>query len=129
MIVTQGIVATHGSATLLARIVGWDAVAITQVDIASIAYTAYLQDAADPTVRTAISGHQAVAVPAASAIFDAIQTDSRWTADATGYNFRHTPPITANVLAGTPARQIVIEYTLTPATGEPIVVPFLLRTL
>lgn len=125
----QGTVITNGTATMLARIVGWSGSAITQADVSTATYTVYSVDAQDPTDRTADEDHEAAAVAVASVIYDTLQTDSVWTVDATGYNFRHTVPITTDAAFATPHRQYVVEYTLSPTSGEPIVVSFLLRSV
>lgn len=129
MQLTQGTVATNGTATLLARVVGWDAEAITQADVDQITYTVYRQSATQPPTRTAVELHEDLAAAVASVIFDALQTDARWTVDATGYNFRHTIPLAPGPLFATPAAQWIVEYTITPVSGEPIVVPFFLRSV
>ena len=72
------------SPSLMARVVGSDAVALTQSDIASIAYSIWDLSATGTVVN---SGSLTVA----NVIFDALQTDARWTADSTGYNFRWQP--------------------------------------
>jgi len=72
--------------TCMARIQGDDAVNITQSDVTSI------------TLKTFINyGTTATSTPAvvvADSVFDALQTDARWTKDATGYNFRYQIPST-----------------------------------
>lgn len=124
----QGVVHTNGTATCMARVVGWENAAITQSDIASASYTVYLVSATDPNVWPPVDDHDAVALTVASIIYDTMQTAAPWTVDATGYNFRHTVPI-ANAAFATPARSYVVQYTLTPASGEPIVVSFALRAI
>jgi len=125
----QGTVITNGTATLMARLVGWNGAAITQADVSAVTYTVYAVGAKDPAERTADEDHEGVPLTVAAVVYDELQTDAVWTADATGYNFRHTVPITGNPAFADPQRQYVVEYTLTPTTGEPIVVSFLLRSV
>lgn len=119
----HGIVFKNGSATLMARVVGADAANITQLDIASGTYTIYLLDDQNVDTRTAVTGHTAVALVIASVIFDTLQTDAIWTVDDTGYNFKHVIPI-ATVAFAIAGRAYLIEYTLTPNSGEKILVRF-----
>jgi len=124
---TYGTVFKGGSATCLARIVGHDATAITRTDVSSIQYSIYLLAADDPDSRTVVAGHDAVAVDKITTIFDSLQTDARWTRDDVGYNFRHTIDVTSNgafMLAG---RDYLVEYRLTPTTGQVILVRFRLH--
>jgi hypothetical protein len=53
----------------------------------------------------------------ADVIFNALQTDARWTKDATGYNFRLLT-LPADVPDG--SKQYVFEIKFTPTGGAPI---------
>jgi len=114
---TQANVWEDSGATCMARIVGSDAGNIQQADISSIACT---------VTRTDTSA--AVATPAivvANTVFDTLQTDSRWTKDTTGYNFRHT------ILAASLAESDItyrVEYAFTPSSGQVFHVVFELRS-
>ena len=87
---THGTAFKHGSATLLARVVGADGVNLVQADVAAIKYSIYLLDDADPDARTAVSGHSEVALEVAGVVFDELQNDALWTVDAVGYNWSET---------------------------------------
>ena len=54
-------------------------------------------------------------------MFDTLQTDSRWSEDDTGYNFRHT--VGASVFSEA-NHHYEIEYVFTPASGEVYAVVF-----
>lgn len=93
---------------LLARVLAPDGDPAQQADISSIAYSVYdLHPDPDST--------QTGTLVVADVIFDALQTDSRWTADATGYNFRWDAPASLFATGGHTYR---VEVTLTPASGE-----------
>ena len=126
----HGTVFKNGSATLLARVVGADAAAVAQADIASAKYTVYLLDADDPDAGAAVTGHTAVAVAVADLIFDALQTDDLWDVDATGYNFRHILDVsTAQAFAAAGVSYLVV-FSLTPADGSQVIlVRFRLRAI
>ncbi len=126
---TYGTVFKGGSATCLARVVGHDAAAVTRTDISSIEYSIYLLDADDPDSRTVLSGHDAVAVDKITTVFDSLQTDARWTRDTTGYNFRHTIDVTSSAAFTLAGRDYLVEYRLTPYTGQVILVRFRLHCI
>jgi len=118
-----------GSAILMARVVDVDAGVIVQADITSIAYSVYLLDDSDPTSRTAVTGHAAVALVVANTIYDTLQTDASWTADTTGYNFRHVVNRSTAEAFGTSGRNYLVEHTLTPAAGQIILLQFRINVL
>jgi hypothetical protein len=120
----------HGStATLLRRVKGWTGQALRQADISSIRYTIKLIDERDEADNTVVSGHSAVAVSVATSVYDTLQTDDRWTPDATGYNFAHTPDVAQNQAFSEIGRRYLVEYTLTPASGQVIVLQFVLTCI
>ena len=126
---THGTVFKEGSVTCLARIVGHDAAVITRADVASIEYSVFLLEADDPDGRTAVTGHDGIALDKISTLFDALQTDARWTRDTVGYNFRHAIDITSNAAFGLAGRDYLVEYRLTPYSGQVILVRFRLHCI
>ena len=99
------------AAQVLARVLA-DGVAVVQADISAISYSVFDHSAlGDPVV----GGHDGVALTVADVVFDTLQTDARWTKDATGYNFRHAIAGTAFPTGGHRYR---IEYTFTPISGN-----------
>lgn len=93
----------------MARITGGDGNNIAQADVSSIAFSVY--DLADTSAASA-TGTLAVA----SVVFDALQTDSRWTVDSTGYNFAWDVAYTIFADGDTTYR---LEVTFSPASGDP----------
>lgn len=126
---THGVVFKSHTATLLARVVGWDGTAIAQANLSAAEYSIYLLDDNDPDYRLAIEDHDEVSLTVSAVIFNALQTDSRWTKDATGYNFRHTIEIDENQAFTLAGRKYLVQYTLTPTTGQPIVLRFRLHCI
>jgi predicted proteasome-type protease len=102
--------------TLMARVEA-DAANITQAAISSIAYKIYDLSSLTPTTELGDSA----ALVVADVVFDTLQTDSRWDADSTGYNFRHT--VAASTL-GTGDHKYGVKYTFTPAAGQPFLLEF-----
>jgi hypothetical protein len=120
----HGTVFKNGSATLLARVVGATGTPVTQADIAAVKYSIYLLDEDDPDSQTAVTGHVAVPLSVSAVIFDALQTDSLWTKDAVGYNFKHVLDVAAHPAFAAAGRSYRIVYELTPAAGQVILVRF-----
>jgi hypothetical protein len=114
----------NGSATLLARLVGGDGNHLVPTDITGIRYTVYLLDDQDADRRTAVVGHTNVPLTSSAVLFALLQTDALWTVDATGYNFRHTLDVSAHSAFTSADRRYLIEYQLTPALGQVILVRF-----
>ena len=126
---TQGQVFKKGTATLMARIRGDDAEDIVRADVSTITYSIYQLDENDPDARAAVTGHEDASVTVNSVVFDTLQTDDRWTADSTGYNFRHTIPISTYEAFAAAGVHYLVEYTVTPATGQKIIVRYDLECL
>jgi hypothetical protein len=121
---TQTVVYKNGSLACLARVENWSAQYITQAATATIAYTVWLLDEDypdDPNTRTAVSGHEGVALTKTVVIFDALQTgDDRWT-DATGYNFLAILDVaTLGPAFAAAGRQYLVEFVLTPTAGQAV---------
>jgi hypothetical protein len=108
-----------GTSRLTARVYS-DGDDITQADVSSIAYSIYLLDDQDSDTRTVVTGHSAVALNATDVIFDMLQTDSQ----ASNYNFCHTPPISTNAAFSTAGRNYLVEYTITPTSGQKVILRF-----
>ena len=62
--------------SVMARVTGTDAVNIVQSDITSISYTVHDLKTGEQTVTGSLVK--------STVVFDSLQTDARWTADATG---------------------------------------------
>ena len=114
----------NGSATLLARVVGSDGQPIVLADVASADYSVYLLDDRDADSRAAVTGHANVSLSAAQILFNTLQTDSLWTIDQTGYNFRHVLDVSENQAFPVAGRRFLVEFRLNPTTGQVILVRF-----
>jgi len=125
----RGTVFKNGSATLMARIVGAAGAAVKQADLSSAKYTIYLLDDDDPNGETAVAGHEDVALTVSAVIFNTLQTGGLWTKDATGYNFKHVLDVSSHPAFAAARRSYRIIYKLTPATGQVILVRFLLGVI
>jgi hypothetical protein len=119
----------NGSATLLALVVGQSGANIVPADLSAIHYTVYLLDDQDPDRSTAVANHNDVALVAANVVFGTLQTDPLWTVDATGYNFRHVLSVATHQAFTTAGRNYLVEYRLTPTSGEVIIVRFRLSII
>jgi len=105
--------------SLMARVVGHDAANVTQSVVSSIVYSVI--DNSDNSIIV-----DAATLQKTDIIFDALQTDARWTIDSTGYNFRHDLPASALPTGNTTYR---IEYKITPTSGAPFHLAFDVTTL
>ena len=127
MVLTSDIYGTvfkGGTATLLARVVGSAGAPIVRADIAQITYSIYLLDDDDADRRDAVSGHDAVSLAVAATVSNQLQVDALWTIDTIGYNFCHTPDVSAAAAFPLAGRRYLIEYRLVPAGGQVILVRF-----
>ena len=120
----HGSVFKNGTATCLARVVGADAANITQSDIDTITYSIYLLNDQNADTRTDVTGHTAAELVVADTIFDTLQTDAIWTVDDTGYNMKHEIVISENEAFAIAGREYLVEFSLTPNTGQLILVRF-----
>ena len=129
----QAVTLRNSSPVLLARVEDSEGNDITQDAVSTITYSVYLLDKdwpQDRDNRTAITGHSTVAVTVADAVFDTLQTDDgRWDVDTTGYNFRHQIDVSANACFAVAGRHYLVEFTITPTSGQAIVVQYVLRVL
>lgn len=121
------------AAVLMARIVGASGAPLTQADFGSIKYEAWkipvplehdLRNAEDRYVEVSTPAKvvNEVTLTVANVVFDALQTDGRWTKDTTGYNFAYELPANtwaAIALADYPKSvwyEIAVRFT--PAVGQ-----------
>ncbi len=124
--------APEGSAPILMRrVTGNDGSNITQSDISSGVYSIFLLDDQDADSRTAVTGHAAVSLGVVSGwIWDTLQTGDLWNSrDSTGYNFRHQIDISSNAAFTLAGRRYLVEYTLTPSSGQVIVFRFVVDVI
>ncbi len=125
----HGTVFKNGTSTNMARVTGADGTNITQADISSGVYSVYLLDDQNADTRTAVTGHVDGSLTIASVIFDTLQDDAIWTIDSTGYNFRHTVDISADEAFAIAGRAYLVEYVLTPSSGQVILIRFRVRAI
>lgn len=119
---------TEGTGTFMARLIGSDGAVLTQANISSGVYTVY-QNPTSSSLGTAVTGHDGATLTIADVIFDSLQTGIEWTVDTTGYNFRHTVPIDTNDAFATRRTEYVLQYKLTPTSGQNIVFHYLITTV
>lgn len=124
------VVFKNGSATLLARVEGWDKALIVPENIASIAYSVYRLGTKDDNPWTPVDGHVDQAIEPAAALYAVPQLDDLWgDVDQVGYNFRHTLDVSAAAAFPDHAARYLVVVTLTPVTGQPIQVRWRLSAI
>jgi hypothetical protein len=97
-------------ATVVARVTGENGADIVKASITAITYTVYDQ-------KTGAVTKTSTALVVADVVFDTLQTDDRWTIDATGYNFRFVVPGAAFPNGGT-THEVAVDFDPS-AAGEP----------
>ena len=75
------------------------------------------------------AGHDAASLAVGTTVFDALQNDSLWTVDSTGYNFRHEVDVSTNEAFPQAGVSYQVRYELTPMTGQKVVFRFHLRAI
>jgi len=126
---TYGTVFKNGAAILLARIVGSDGSPITTSDVATLRYSVLELDECHPDQQVAIDGHNDASLTLGSVLHDTLQTDSLWTADSTGYNFRHEIDVASNEAFPKAGVSYQVRYQVTPVNGQKIIFRFHLRAI
>jgi hypothetical protein len=102
------------SPTFMARWQGSTGGSLQQSQVTAIGYEAWDLDQSSTANPVASSTN----LGAANVVFNTLQTDNRWTKDATGYNFRHTMGSSVFAIGGHTYR---VEYKLTESsTGAPV---------
>jgi len=121
-----GSVFKESTGTFLWQVYGWDGTLINQASVASLSYTVYLladDPEAQPDTRTAVDGHEDVALDKTAVVFDAGQVDALWDElDAVGYNLRVTIDRSANEAFAIAGRYYLVEVRLVMASGQDVVV-------
>ncbi len=107
--VAKAFVWEDSGAALMARVVGNAATAITQATVTSIDRKVYDLDSATPTVAT-----DEKTLTVSTVVFDALQTDGRWTVDSTGYNLLDAVD---DDIFTTGGHRYRVEYVVEPSTG------------
>jgi len=104
-VLIKGSAYEDGGCSIMARINGTDGTAITQSAVNTITCTVY-----DSTLTSVATP----SVVVGDSVFNTLQTDSRWTVDSTGYNFRYDVAATVMTAPGT----YRFEFKFTPTSGE-----------
>jgi len=94
--------------TFLARLRGDDGQLITQASLSGVTVDVWDRSNSDVSVLS-------TAVTVTTSVFDTLQTDPRWTADTTGYNFRYDM---ADTVLSQDNHKYRVEFWFTPVTGS-----------
>ena len=103
---TRATIYEDSGITCMARCQGGDASNITQATTSAITVAVFKNTSTTATYTASLT--------VADVVFDALQTDSRWSQDATGYNFRYS--VIASVFDAGDATYRV-EFKFTPTSG------------
>lgn len=132
LVIVDGEITEGSGFTVLGRIVGHSGAAVTQATISSIAYQiSYIYPDPqppkfnDPTTPVILYGPTSLG-SVSDLIYDTLQTDARWTYDATGYNFAGVMPAVEDpdrTMSSYPGSfNIQVDVVFTPTSGQPFVV-------
>lgn len=130
-----GVALKNSAPIFLARVVGNDGSYLQQANLSSIAYGIFSLNPNDPDSETAVTGHSAVSLTIASVVWDTLQSDALWMnddgeyVDATGYNFRFQPSIASNQAFPVAGVEYLVRVTMTPSSGQKIVVCWKVRCI
>ena len=124
-----GKVFRNGSAVLMARVVNADGQNLNQSSVSTIRYTVFEVTTNDPSGLVAVTGHNNVLLTAGAVVYDTLQTDLNWTADALGYNFRHELDVSTSEAFPDAGKVYQVRYELTPVTGQKTIFRFKLRSI
>lgn len=116
-----GTVYEDSGAYLMARVIGNAGTMITQASLSALTYKVFDLNSDAPFTPT-----QSGSLTVSAVVFDTLQTDARWSADSTGYNFGHVIPAAWLTDGG---HVFKIEYRFTPVSGEVFHVVFQLTTV
>lgn len=106
----RGTVWEDNGVLCMARVLGADGSAVQQADITGIGRKVFDLSSTAPT-----SVQHSTTLDSTNVLFDTLQTDSGWSKDVTGFNFKDTVPSTLLVIGNHLYR---IEHAFTPAAGE-----------
>jgi len=104
--------------TCMARIMGEDATAITQASTSAITIAVFKNSNTTATYTGSLT--------VADVVFNAYQTDARWSYDSTGYNFRYS--CISSIFADGDATYRV-EFKFTPTSGSQYFVIYKIDTV
>tara|TARA_R110002073_G_scaffold173721_1_gene330826 strand:- start:1725 stop:2102 length:378 start_codon:yes stop_codon:yes gene_type:complete len=104
--------------TCMARIVGADSTAITQSTTSAITLAVFKNSSTVATYTASLT--------VADVVFNALQTDGRWTKDSTGYNFRYSA--IASIFDDGDAT-FRLEFKFTPTSGSQYFVVYEIDTV
>jgi len=110
-----------GTRTIFARVKDQAGDPITQAGTSSVEYSVYELDDLDDDAQSVVTGHDGETIAVGDCIFDSYQTDDdRWTADSTGYNFRHTIDVSSYSAFPVRGKRYLVEFIITPTSGQPV---------
>ncbi|HUW99454.1 MAG TPA: hypothetical protein VMY35_00615 [Phycisphaerae bacterium] len=121
LIVSQ-VVWEDAGCTLLARLLGHAAAAVTQVSLTGLKIWWYDLSSTTPETELNTSG---TSLDKTAVIFDTLQTDDRWDVDDTGFNFAYAVTPATTILTAEHLYRAVVWFD--PATGADFPAVFDLR--
>lgn len=112
----------NSTACFMARIRDFYGNLVTAANIDQAAYSVFLLDQNDSTVRTPITGHYNVPLNPDDILFSPLQTNFGWNLDNIGFNFMYQLNVSDNTAFAQAGRHYLVEFTLKHATT-----PYMIR--
>ena len=125
----QGTVFQRAPATFMARVEDSTGALLVQAAVNSVKYTVYKVVPGEPETQSTIMGHENISLDKTVVVYDVLQTDSTWTVDAVGYNFRHEIDVSQYEAFPQAGDVYQVRYEITPVSGQKIVFRFQVRCI
>ena len=125
----QGTVFQQATATFMARVEDSVGALLVQAGVSSVRYTISKIIPDEPEQLSTIAGHENVVLDKTVVVYDTLQTDATWTADAVGYNFRHEVDVSQYEAFPQAGDVYQVRYEITPTSGQKIVFRFRVRCI
>lgn len=110
-IIERGTVFEDQGTLCMARVLGADGSVVARADLTSIGRKVFDLSSTAPT-----SVQHSTTLTISTVVTTSLKTDSGWSKDTTGYNFKDTIPST---ILDTGNHQYRIEHLFTPVAGQP----------
>ncbi len=125
----QGTAFQNATAAFLARVEDSSGSQLTQANVSAVSYTVSEVDNDCGDRSPAVVGHENVSLSKTDVVYNTLQTDTTWTVDAIGYNFRHELDVSQHEAFAKVGQVYQVRFEVTPTSGQKIVFRFRVRCI